>query len=69
MHQIVARQVRQENDTEWGRRIKGDGPIAEAVRQVFPVVEKKYLSGRVMPAYDYSNLRSKGQLNLFGKDG
>ncbi|WP_158860601.1 PA0069 family radical SAM protein [Lunatibacter salilacus] len=69
MHQIAACHGGQENDTEWGRRIKGGGPIADAIRQVFHMAEKKYLSGRAMPEYDYSSFRSKGQLNLFGKDG
>jgi DNA repair photolyase len=65
MHQIAACHGGQENDTEWGRRIKGAGPIAEAIRQMFHMAEKKYLSGRAMPEYDYSKFRSKGQLNLF----
>jgi DNA repair photolyase len=69
MHQIAACHGGQENDTEWGRRIKGEGPIAETIRQVFHLASKKYLNGRAMPAYDYSNFRPKGQLKLFGKDG
>ena len=65
MHQIAACHGGQENDTEWGRRIKGAGPIAETIRQVFQMAEKKYLANRAMPEYDYSSFRSKGQLNLF----
>lgn len=69
MHQIAACHGGQENDTEWGRRIKGAGPIADTIRQVFHLAEKRYLSGRAMPVYDFSNFRSKGQLNLFGTNG
>ena len=69
MHQISACHGGQENDTEWGRRIKGAGPIADTIRQVFHLAEKKYLSGRAMPEYDFSNFRGSGQLNLFGKNG
>jgi len=65
MHQIAACHGGRENDTEWGRRIKGSGPIAEVIRQVFKASEKKYLDGRTMPEYDFSQFRSKSQLNLF----
>lgn len=65
IHQIESLHGGKVNDTEWGRRIKGDGPIAEVIRGVFTQAKKKYLHGRSMPEYDFSAFRPSSQLNLF----
>ncbi|HLP49251.1 MAG TPA: hypothetical protein VK154_00050, partial [Chitinophagales bacterium] len=42
------------NDTEWGRRMRGEGKFAEMIRSQFMLARKKYLAGREWPARDYS---------------
>ncbi|WP_209328749.1 PA0069 family radical SAM protein [Lunatimonas salinarum] len=53
------------SDTDWGRRIKGEGAIAELIRQMFQKAAARYLSGRNMPEYDFSLFKGNGQLTLF----
>ena len=55
------------NDSQFGRRMKGEGNIAEQVEQQFKIARKKYLTGRSMPILNcglheqYKN----GQMKLF----
>ncbi len=49
LHQIAECHGGNLNDSEFGRRMKGSGNIAEQVSQQFKIARKKYLSGRVMP--------------------
>ena len=53
------------NDSEWGRRMKGEGPVASSIRQLFRVSRDKYLSNRGMPAYDLTKFRRNGNYQLF----
>ena len=53
------------NDSQWGRRIKGEGIIADAIHQLFTTSVKKYLEGRNFPEYDLTRFRKNGNLNLF----
>lgn len=53
------------NDSEFGRRMSGDGNIAEAIHQLFNVSKKKYFAGRKMPAIDLTKFRKGGSLSLF----
>jgi DNA repair photolyase len=59
----------QVNDSNFGRRMSGDGKIAESIKQLFMMAKKKYLAGRKMPAYDFSlfkrPMRNGDQLKLF----
>jgi len=66
IHQIESLHGGKVNDTEWGRRIKGEGPIAEIIRGIFMQAKKKYLANRNMPEYDLNSFRPSGQLNIFG---
>lgn len=65
MHQIESLHGGKVNDTEWGRRIKGNGPIADGIKSLFQVSVKKYLKGREMPDFNCNGFKSKGQLKLF----
>jgi DNA repair photolyase len=65
LHQIEALHGGKVNDNEWGRRIKGDGPIAQVISGIFKQATKKYLDGREMPDYDLNLFRTGGQLRLF----
>jgi DNA repair photolyase len=42
------------NDSQWGRRMKGEGKFAELIRSQFVLARKKFLSGREWPATNYS---------------
>lgn len=53
------------NDSQWGRRMRGEGPLSGTIAQLFNMVRKKYLSGRSMPAYNLNAFRNGGQYNLF----
>ncbi|HCW09263.1 MAG TPA: radical SAM protein [Cytophagales bacterium] len=53
------------NDSQFGRRMRGDGNVADAIHQLFRVSKKKYFSGREMPAYDLTKFRKGGTLSLF----
>lgn len=55
------------NDTEYGRRMKGDGPEAIAIQQLFRIAKKKHLSDKkINPLNRTSFVRTdRGQLNLF----
>ncbi|NNM22969.1 MAG: PA0069 family radical SAM protein [Flavobacteriaceae bacterium] len=58
------------NDSNWGRRIKGEGVLAQQISDTVSLAKSKYLKGRKMPKLDKSHyLRLKDpQLNLFGRD-
>lgn len=48
------------NDPKFGRRMVGEGPIAEQVRQLFEISKNKYFKDKTVPAYN---------LNLFKRPG
>jgi DNA repair photolyase len=53
------------NDTEWGRRMKGAGMLAESVAQLFQTSKNKYFQERSLPAFDLTKFRKNGNYNLF----
>ncbi|HET8886643.1 MAG TPA: PA0069 family radical SAM protein [Salinimicrobium sp.] len=55
------------NDSQYGRRMRGSGNIAEQVNQQFAIARKKYLSGREMPEMncDLHEQFKSGQLKFF----
>lgn len=58
----------QVNDSRFGTRMRGDGKIAESIRQLFAISVKKYLRGRTSYDYDLSIFKrpsSNNQLELF----
>jgi DNA repair photolyase len=66
MHQIEALHGGKSNDTEWGRRLKGDGVLAETISNLVQLSIKKYLpAGSKMPDYDFSKFNNNDQLKLF----
>ncbi|MFC0517235.1 PA0069 family radical SAM protein [Mucilaginibacter angelicae] len=42
------------NDSDYGRRMSGDGKIAESIHQMFRMACKRFMADRQMPEYDYS---------------
>lgn len=55
------------NDSEFGRRMGGDGKIAESIHQLFRMAVNRFMAGRQMPEFDYSLFVPKGgrQTTLF----
>lgn len=53
------------NDSQFGRRMKGDGNFADAIHQLFRSSKKKYFGDRKMPAYDLTKFRKGGSYSLF----
>lgn len=42
------------NDSEFGRRMSGEGPIANSIHQMFRLACNRFFAGREMPPFDYS---------------
>jgi DNA repair photolyase len=53
------------NDSQYGRRMSGEGNVADAIHQLFRFSKKKYFQGKSMPVYDLTKFRKGGTLNLF----
>lgn len=67
LHQIQNCHNGQLNDSRFGKRMRGEGKIAEQVALQFKIAQKKFLSGKCLPPYDYSlyeRAKTK-QLRLF----
>lgn len=53
------------NDSQFGRRMVGEGNFAETIHQLFSVSKRKYFRDRKMPAIDLTKFRRGGNLSLF----
>jgi DNA repair photolyase len=55
------------NDSDFGRRMSGDGNVAESIHQLFRMACNRFLAGREMPEYDYSLFVPRGgkQTSMF----
>ncbi len=53
------------NDSVFGRRQQGEGPIAMAIKNLFHTSKKKYFGERSLPAFDVSKFRKGGNYTLF----
>ncbi|WP_192351072.1 PA0069 family radical SAM protein [Algoriphagus sp. Y33] len=63
--QICSMHGGQLNDSQFGRRMRGEGKVAEMINLLFATSKRKYFSGRTMPEFDLSKFRKGGNLNLF----
>jgi DNA repair photolyase len=54
------------NDSEWGRRMSGEGPIADTIKFIFESSKNKYFKNSNWPQLDFTKFRYKGIYNLFG---
>lgn len=63
--QISSMHGGQVNDSLFGRRMAGEGHIADMIHQLFRSAKKKYLTGRQMPPFDLTKFRKAGNLSLF----
>ena len=64
-NQISAAHGGSVNDSQFGRRMKGEGAYAEAIHQLFRASRKKYFKDRSMPSYDLMKFRKGGMISLF----
>src|SRR6201986_5032809 len=55
------------NDSDFGRRMSGDGNIAQSIHQMFRMSVNRFMGDRVMPELDYSLFVPKGgrQTSMF----
>jgi hypothetical protein len=53
------------NDSRWGLRLRGDGPLAEAIHQLFHVAKEKYIADKAPFAFNLTAFRRPGQMQLF----
>jgi len=67
LHHIAACHGGQLNDSRWGKRMKGEGEIAESIASLFRVSSRKYLGDRKMKPLNLKAFRKPGetQLSLF----
>jgi len=64
-NQICAGHGGNVNDSQFGRRMRGEGQEADAIHQLFRASKKKYFAGKTMPVYDLTKFRKGGSLSLF----
>lgn len=53
------------NDSQFGRRMSGEGNHADIIHQLFSTAKRKYFSGRKMPPLNVTAFRKGGNLSLF----
>jgi DNA repair photolyase len=53
------------NDSDFGRRMSGEGNIADSIHQLFRTAKKKFMADREIPPYDLTKFRRGGNLCLF----
>lgn len=53
------------NDSQFGRRIRGEGNIADVIHQLFRVSKQKYFKGRSFPPMDLTKFHKGGMPSLF----
>jgi DNA repair photolyase len=55
------------NDSDFGRRMSGDGNIAQSMHQLFRMAVNRFMGDRVMPEFDYTLFVPKGgrQTSMF----
>ncbi len=68
LHQIQSVHNGKLNDSRFGARMVGEGPVAEAIHQLFSLSKAKYMAGRSLPPLDHSLFevpKAEKQLQLF----
>ncbi|MBK1440532.1 PA0069 family radical SAM protein [Parapedobacter sp. ISTM3] len=67
LHSIAACHGGKLNDSRWSVRMRGEGELAESIRQLFKISVKRYLAGATMPDLRLDLFAPKGgkQLDLF----
>lgn len=53
------------NDTDWGRRMRGEGALSVSIKKLFEVAVKKHMGGTELPPLDFTKFRKGGNYTLF----
>jgi DNA repair photolyase len=53
------------NDSQFGRRMSGEGTLADVIQQLYRTSKRKYFADRGLPPYDLTKFRRGGNLSLF----
>jgi len=53
------------NDSEWTRRLLGEGNFAIMIANLYQAAREKHFAGRTMPILDRTRFRKGGNLTLF----
>lgn len=64
-NQICSMHGGQVSDSNFGRRMGGDGNVADAIHQLFRTAKNKFMASRTLPPYDLTKFRKGGNLSLF----
>lgn len=64
-NQICAMHGGNVNDSQFGRRMSGEGNFADIIHQLFQTSRKKYFGGNKMPPMNLTAFRKGGNLSLF----
>jgi DNA repair photolyase len=56
------------SDSRYGTRMRGEGKMAESIRQLFKLSVRKHLEGRSLPDYDYSLFKRPGTITQLSID-
>lgn len=62
LHQIENCHGGKLNDSRWGTRKTGEGPVAASIKQIFTIACKKYLNECKMTSYNFNHF-----VNLYGR--
>lgn len=67
LHQISEAHGGKLNDSRFGKRMSGEGPIAKGISDLFKLAKKRHMEGRELPKYNLDAYRrpGDGQLSLF----
>lgn len=64
MHQIAELHGGRVSDSEFGRRMKGAGVLADSIQMLFRQARKTHFAGRSMPPFDLGKFRRGGNFSL-----
>lgn len=53
------------NDSDWGRRLRGEGNYAKTISSLFERAKNKYFKNKGFPETNLNAFRKQGNLNLF----
>jgi DNA repair photolyase len=54
------------SDSRIGVRMKGEGPIAENIKNLFKIAQKKYFEGKILPSLSLMHFRKEGMQYSLG---
>lgn len=65
MNQISSLHGGQVSDSTFGRRMKGEGNLADVIHQLYRTSKHRYFAGKKAPPMDITRFRKGGNLSLF----